>query len=65
MVWLQIVDEHNVDVFEQSFYIEPQSQIGAFSIAFTTRKPNSDAAPFNPNAENVQRGTRQTDLVMM
>lgn len=33
-LWV-IVDEHNVDVFEQSFYIEPQSQIGAFSSAFT------------------------------
>jgi hypothetical protein len=33
-LWV-IVDEHNVDVFEQSFYIEPQSQVGAFSSAFT------------------------------
>ena len=33
-LWV-IVDEHNVDVFEQSFYIEPQSQIGTFSSAFT------------------------------
>ena len=33
-LWV-IVDEHNVDVFEQSFFIEPQSQIGAFSSAFT------------------------------
>lgn len=33
-LWV-IVDEHNVDVFENSFYIEPQSQIGAFSSAFT------------------------------
>lgn len=33
-LWV-IVDEHNVDVFEQSFYIEPHSQIGAFSSAFT------------------------------
>lgn len=33
-IWV-IVDEHNVDVFEQSFYIEPQRQIGAFSSAFT------------------------------
>ena len=33
-LWV-IVDEHNVDVFEQSFYIEPHSEIGAFSSAFT------------------------------
>ena len=33
-LWV-IVDEHNVDVLEQSFYIEPRSQIGAFSSAFT------------------------------
>jgi hypothetical protein len=33
-LWV-IVDEHNVDVFEQSFYIEPHSHIGAFSSAFT------------------------------
>ena len=33
-LWV-IVDEHNVDVFEQSCYIEPHSQIGAFSSAFT------------------------------
>lgn len=33
-LWV-IVDEHNLDVFEQSFYIEPQSMIGAFSSAFT------------------------------
>ena len=33
-LWV-IVDEHNVDVFEQSFYIEPHRQIGAFSSAFT------------------------------
>jgi hypothetical protein len=30
-----ILDEHNLDVFEQSFYIEPQSHLGAFSPAFT------------------------------
>jgi hypothetical protein len=33
-LWV-IVDEHNVDVFEDSFYIEPKSQIGVFSSAFT------------------------------
>ena len=33
-LWV-VVDEHNVDVFEQSFYIEPHSQIGTFSSAFT------------------------------
>ncbi len=33
-LWV-IVDEHNVDVFEQSFYIEPHSHIGTFSSAFT------------------------------
>lgn len=33
-LWV-IVDEHNVDVFEQSFYVEPRSRIGAFSSAFT------------------------------
>ncbi|EDM69595.1 hypothetical protein RAZWK3B_11882 [Roseobacter sp. AzwK-3b] len=30
-----IVDEHNVDVLENSFYIEPNSHMGAFSSAFT------------------------------
>jgi hypothetical protein len=30
-----ILDEHNVDVFEHSFYIEPQSHLGVFSPAFT------------------------------
>lgn len=33
-LWV-IVDEHNLDVFEQSFYIEPRSHIGAFSTSFT------------------------------
>ena len=33
-LWV-IVDEHNLDVFEQSFYIEPQSMLGAFSSTFT------------------------------
>lgn len=33
-LWV-VVDEHNLDVFEQSFYIEPHSQMGAFSSAFT------------------------------
>jgi hypothetical protein len=33
-LWV-ILDEHNVDVFEHSFYIEPQSHIGVFSPAFT------------------------------
>ena len=33
-LWV-IIDEHNVDVFEQSYYIEPHSHIGAFSPAFT------------------------------
>lgn len=33
-LWV-IVDEHNLDVFEQSFYIEPRSHIGAFSNSFT------------------------------
>lgn len=33
-LWV-ILDERNVDVFEQSFYIEPQSQLGSFSSAFT------------------------------
>ena len=33
-LWV-IVDEHNLDVFEQSFYIEPHSHMGAFSNSFT------------------------------
>ncbi len=33
-LWV-IVDEHNVDVFEQSYYIEPRSTVGQFSSAFT------------------------------
>ena len=33
-LWV-ILDEHNVDVFEQSYYVEPNSQIGVFSSAFT------------------------------
>ena len=33
-LWV-ILDEHNLDVYEQSFYIEPQSHLGAFSPAFT------------------------------
>lgn len=33
-LWV-IIDEHNVDVFELSYYIEPQSQMGVFSTAFT------------------------------
>jgi hypothetical protein len=33
-LWV-IIDEHNVDVFEQSFYIEPNSQLGVFSATFT------------------------------
>lgn len=33
-LWV-IVDEHNLDVFEQSFYIEPHSHMGAFSTSFT------------------------------
>jgi hypothetical protein len=33
-LWV-ILDEHNADVFEQSFYIEPQSHLGVFSPAFT------------------------------
>jgi len=33
-LWV-IIDEHNVDVFELSYYIEPQSQMGVFSAAFT------------------------------
>jgi hypothetical protein len=33
-LWV-IVEEHNVDVFEQSYYIEPQSTVGQFSSAFT------------------------------
>ena len=33
-LWV-IIDEHNMDVFELSYYIEPQSQMGVFSAAFT------------------------------
>lgn len=33
-LWV-ILDEHNVDVFEQSYYVEPNSKIGVFSSAFT------------------------------
>ena len=33
-LWV-IIDEHNVDVFELSYYIEPQSQMGVFSAVFT------------------------------
>jgi hypothetical protein len=33
-LWV-ILHEHNVDVFEQSFYIEPGSALGQFSAAFT------------------------------
>jgi hypothetical protein len=33
-LWV-IIDEHNVDVFEQSYYIEPRGQLGVFSAAFT------------------------------
>jgi hypothetical protein len=33
-LWV-ILEEHNVDVFEQSFYIEPHSTLGQFSSAFT------------------------------
>lgn len=33
-LWV-IIDEHNVDVFELSYYIEPQSRMGVFSTAFT------------------------------
>ena len=29
------IDEHNVDVFELSYYIEPQSRMGVFSAVFT------------------------------
>ena len=35
-LWV-IIDEHNLDVFENSFYIEPQSQIGTFSATFTKK----------------------------
>lgn len=33
-LWV-VIDEHNIDVFELSYYIEPQSQMGVFSSAFT------------------------------
>lgn len=33
-LWV-VVDEHNLDVFEKSFYIEPHSHMGAFSTNFT------------------------------
>lgn len=33
-LWV-VIDEHNVDVFEMSYHIEPQSQMGVFSAAFT------------------------------
>lgn len=33
-LWV-ILDEHNFDVFEQSYYIEPLSQVGIFSRVFT------------------------------
>ncbi|NOX74109.1 MAG: hypothetical protein GXP03_11005 [Alphaproteobacteria bacterium] len=32
-LWV-VVDEHNQDIFEKSYYLEPQSQIGSFSSRF-------------------------------
>ena len=32
-LWV-IIDEHHVDVFEQSYYIEPQCQMGMISAVF-------------------------------
>jgi hypothetical protein len=35
-LWV-ILDEHNVDLYEQSYHIEPHSELGSFSAAFTKK----------------------------